>query len=123
MVEINEVYGLDYQMKSIDSRINSLIDNLGNNIANEQYRFRLHDTADLWNNGNKMSQGTVSKLINKVMSVNKRLYMCHINQNTNAINMIPVLIAGTPVEYFYIVDQDKARVYFIYITPNEVNAY
>lgn len=122
MVEINEVYGGDYQRQSLESKINTLVNNMANNIANEQYRFRLQDTTDLWN-ANRMKQFVIDRLIGRISSTNKNLYIANINANTDEINMIPVLIANSPVEYFYIIDQEKSRAYFLYITPEEVNTY
>ena len=123
MANISDAYGINYQQDSINSKNAGNVEMLANNIANGMYQFKLHDTSDLWNVNNKMKNNVISNLINKIQFVNNNLSVNHINQNTNKINMVPVLITGTPIEYFYIVDKSKARVFMIYITPTEVNCY
>lgn len=121
MSDLSEIYGTDYKSKAYQSKILSIINSIGTNLSNEHYRFTLNDINELFQS-ESMPNNVIDALITKVMK-NQALIMRHINKHTNDINMIPILIVNVPIEYFYVIDKNKARAYFIYITPTEVNAY
>lgn len=121
MTSISAVYGGDFQQSSLNAKNSSTIANLANNIANRQFNMRLHDTLDFWR-GNRIPSEYVKALLIQTMKINTKLYMEHIDPNSADINMFPVLIENSPVEYFYIIDNDTAKAYFIYITPKEINS-
>ncbi len=123
MADLSDVYGQNFQNEAQESRTNYILNNLANNISHRQFKFRLHDTNDLWDKSQNLNSELIGKLINKVKSLNKKMHLTHLDKNGNQINMLPELIIDTPVEYFLIIDGDFCRAYFIYITPNEVNSF
>ena len=122
MVEINEAYGRDFKESSIKGKMNMSIANIANNIANNEFKFRLSGTNDLWD-ASRMKPEVISQLTQRIADLNNKLYFRNINPSSKWINMIPVLIINSPVEYFIIIDQEKSRAFFIYIRPEEVNCY
>ena len=121
MASINDVYGKNYETKAYESKIISIINNIGRNLGNEHYRFSLNDINEIFQ-GESMPTNVINALLNKV-NKSDSIIIRHINKLSNEINMIPIFILNSPVEYFYIIDKKKKRAYFIYITPTEVNAY
>jgi len=123
MADLSDVYGQNFQVEAQQSRIDYILNNLSNNIAHRQFKFRLHDTNELWDRSQNLSMQTINALITKVKHINKKMHIIHLDKNSNQINMLPELVIDTPVEYFLIIDADFGRAYFIYITPTEVNSY
>jgi hypothetical protein len=123
MADLSDVYGQNYEDESRQSRLDYIINNLANNISHRQFKFRLHDNNELWDSSQNLKKKVIDSLINKVKNINKKLHVNHIDKNSEKINMLPELIVDTPIEYFYIIDAELGRAYFIYITPTEVNSY
>lgn len=123
MAELNDVYGVNYIDESKNSKNNYLLNIIVNNIAHRQFNFKLNDTDELWDTSNNLSQSSIKAIVHKVQSINKKMCLLHINKQSNKINMLPALIINTPVEYFWIIDGEFNRAYFIYITPYEVSAF
>ena len=123
MADLSDVYGQTFQNDSSQSRIDYIINNLANNIAHRQFKFRVHDTNELWNKAQDLQSQHIDLLISKVNNINKKIVMQHLDKQSGKLNMLPELIVDTPVEYFLIIDSDFGRAYFIYITPTEVNSY
>lgn len=123
MADLSDVYGQNFQSESSQMRLDHMINNIANNIAHRQFKFKLHDNNDLWAQSQNLKPEVINKLINKVKNVNKKMTPIHINKHSNQINLLPELIIDTPVEYFMIIDSEMNRAYYIYITPSEVNSY
>ncbi len=123
MADLSDVYGQNFQTEAQESRLNYILNNLCNNIAHRQFKFRLHDTNELWDRSQNLTPQSINTLVTKVKSLNKKMHMIHLDKNGPQVNMLPELVIDTPVEYFLIIDADYGRAYFIYITPTEVNSY
>lgn len=123
MADLSDVYGQNFQLEAQQSRVEYLLNNIANNIGHRQFKFRLNDTQELWNQLQNMNDPHITFLINKIKNINKKLYVIHLKKGTEQINMLPELIIDTPIEYFLIIDSEYGRAYFIYITPSEVNSY
>jgi hypothetical protein len=123
MADLSDVYGNNYQTEATQSRLDYIINNLCNNIAHRQFKFRLNDTIELWAGAQNLQKSLIDSLIKKVNNVNKKITMVHLNKNSPQINMLPELVIDSPVEYFLIIDAELNRAYFIYMTPFEVNSY
>ena len=123
MADLSDAYGQNFQNESQQSRIEYVLSNMASNIAHRQFKFRLHESNELWDQAGNIKSTYISTLIQKIVNINKKFYAIHLNKNSQQINMLPELIIDTPVEYLLIVDADYGRAYFIYITPQEVNSY
>lgn len=123
MAELSDVYGQNYQDDAKVSKNNHIINTVANNIGHRQFNFRLFDSDNLWEHQSNLSPKIINEIIEKVKNVNNKMYLVHIDKNSEAINMLPELIVDTPVEYFWIIDADNNRAYYIYITPYQVCAY
>jgi hypothetical protein len=123
MASLSDAYGADYQAESKMAKTRQILSNIANNLAHRQFNFRLVDTYDLWTQTQALPDETIRILAGKVIGINSHMNLFHIRKNTEEINMLPELIVGTPVEYFYIIDGEFHRAYFVYITPTEVGAY
>ena len=76
-----------------------------------------------WDANHRMLSQVSDTIIQKVKNINKQMCLLPIDQQSKAINMLPELIIDSPVEYFWMIDGEFNRAYFIYITPYEVGAY
>jgi len=123
MADLNDVYGQTYQNESKAAKINYIINNMANNIAHRQFNFRISDTRDLWDPDYNMNKQVMRTLVDKVKGINKMLYLVHIDKQSDGIGMLPELVIDSPVEYFWIIDGEMNRAYYIFITPYEVTAY
>jgi len=125
MTELSDVYGSDYASHSSKSRLEQTVNIIVNNFVNRQFKFRIHDTQDMWVGGsNDMKPDVIRFLISKVQQrSNGKMTISHIGKKTQSVNMLPELIVDAHVEYFMIIDPEYKRAYFVYITSNEVNAF
>ena len=123
MADLSDAYGQNFQNEAQQSRTEYIISNIANNLGHRQFKFRLHESNELWDSFGNIKFNYINTLIQKVTNVNKKFHITHLNKNSNDMNMLPELIIDTPVEYLMIVDADFGRAYFVYITPNEVNSY
>ena len=115
MTSLNEIYGNNYKETSAIHKCTKIAQTIGNNLANEHYRFRLSDINDIWNEY-RMKQEYLSIIMSKVSS-NKNLIIHLVDiSKENEKNALMYFIQG-PVEYFIIIDKKKSRSYIIYITP------
>jgi hypothetical protein len=123
MAELHDVYGSNYLDESKQSKCAYVLNIIANNLAHRQFNFRLSDSMDLWNSSNRVSPQNIETIIKKVKTINKQMCLLHLEKNSEKINMLPELIIDSPVEYFWIIDAQLHRAYFIYLTPYEVGAY
>jgi hypothetical protein len=123
MAEIDDVYGTNYQSECRELRNNHIIHFISNNIAHRNFNFNLFDCEHLWDSSGNLNMSIIDELIKKICIVNPKMHMFHINRHSNEINMLPELVINVPVEYFWIIDEEYSRIYFIYITTREVGAY
>ena len=123
MSELNEVYGNNYHQESHQSRVSHILNIITNNIAHRQFVYQLENCDYLWDN-NKLTNSTIQQLCNRVNDLNKELIVKHINiENPIQKKYLPYLIKNTPVEYFYIIDKEMKKCYFIFITPSQMGSY
>jgi len=123
MADLSDVYGATYQDDAKTAKNNYTINTIANNMAHRQFGFKLPDALDLWDSAYNLPPRTIAAIIQKVRGINKQIVLFHIDKKSRDINMLPELIIETPVEYFWIIDGEYHRAYFVYITPYEVNAY
>lgn len=126
MSSISQVYGSNFQQSAAAARIEHTTKLLSTNISHKQFTFR-NNNKDLFVKSNMVPQA-VSMLIEQVSRLNPKLTLVHINKLSEDVNMLPYHING-PVEYFAALDASnaaktgKAQAYFVYITPNLMEAY
>ena len=120
MSSVQEVYGQNYNIESCYQRLNYSAKILAANIAQLSFNVR-HDSEHMWQNNN-MKPDAIRLLIEKVHNINPMFQMDHINKTCQLVNMLPYLIDGA-VEYFRIVDKKRNRLYLLYITPENIEAF
>jgi len=123
MADLSDVYGTHYQAESATAKTNYIINTIANNVAHRQFNFKLTDSRDLWDHNYDMLHTMIDKLVNKVKAINHQMCLLYIDKQSDKINMLKELVVNSPVEYFWIIDGEFNRAYFIYITPYEVTAY
>lgn len=123
MSELEDVYGQNYLDESKQSKNNYVLNTIANNLAHRQFNFRLFDTGDTWDSNQMLPAQVINTIINKVKNINKQMCLFHLDKTSEQVNMLPELIVDSPVEYFWIIDGELHRAYFIYMTPHEVGAY
>jgi hypothetical protein len=123
MAELQDVYGTNYLDESKQCKSNHVINHIANNIANKQFNFRLFESDDIWDASHNLPPQVIETLIKKVRTINKQICLVYLDKKSDSINMLPELIIDSPVEYFWIIDGETHKAYFIYITPHEVGAY
>src|SRR5437016_2783248 len=102
MADLSDVYGQNFQNEARQSRVDFILNGMANNIGHRQFKFKLHDTKDLWDGSQNLTKTNINNLINRVTAVNKKLHMKHLDKNSPQINMLPELIIDIPIEYFLI---------------------
>jgi len=120
MASVQEVYGNNYNLEACYQRLNYSAKVLATNIAELNFKIR-HDSQYLWLNNN-MKPEAIKLIIDKVHNINSRFVMERIDKTSQMVNMFPYLIDGA-VEYFRIVDLQRYRIYLLYITPFNIEAY
>ena len=120
MADINEVYGNNFQEKSIGEKAAYAAKLFASNIVHKQFSFR-NDSASMWLQNNMKSEA-VATLIAQVKANNPLFRLVHVSKTSNKINGFPYLINGA-VEYFIVVELEKNQMYSIYITPQLMEAY
>lgn len=123
MAELNDIYGSNYQQESLLSKNNYVINTIANNIAHRQLSFRLFDTSDLWDISHKLPLHVINSIQQKINIINKNIRLYNIDKKSVRIKMFPYLVIDTPVEYFWIIDLEYQKSYFMYMTPREVAVY
>jgi hypothetical protein len=125
MASINEVYGDNFKAVAITDKAVYSAKLLSSNIAHKQFNFR-NETQEMWQ-GNNMKPDVIKVLTTHPTSLNANIRVVHIPKTSNDVNMFPFLING-PVEYFVVIDTEKAdkgqtQIYSIYITNMKMEAY
>lgn len=120
MAAVEEIYGSNYNLEACYQRLNYSAKVLAINIAEMNFKIR-HDSQHMWD-GNNMKPDAIHLLIDKVHNINQSFSIQNINKTDKLVNMFPYLINGA-VEYFRIVDLKRKRIYLIYITPSNIEAY
>jgi len=123
MADLQDVYGTNYLTDSKQCKNNHVVNHIVNNIANRHFNFRVFDSNDIWDLSHNISPQIIEIIINKIKGINKKMQLFYLDKTSEKINMLPTLIIDSPVEYFWIVDGELNRAYFIYITPCEVGAF
>jgi hypothetical protein len=123
MADLSDVYGTHYQDESVAAKTNYIINTIANNVAHRQFNFKLTDSRELWDHNYNMLPTMIDKLVTKVKAINHQMCLLYIDKQSEKINMLKELVVNSPVEYFWIIDGEFNRAYFIYITPYEVTAY
>ena len=120
MASINEVYGKNYEQEASDSRMSRSAGLVANNIAGLNLSDR-YDSSAMWE-GDNMKAEAIQIILRQVRAANDKFYIYHVNKTSKNINMFPYLLNG-PVEYFRVVDLERYRVYFIYVTPYNMEPF
>ena len=123
MSSLQEVFGDSYHQQAYQSRVDHILNIITNNIAHREFVYRLDGCDLLWSN-NCIDPTIIKKICDRVKSINPKLEVKHIDLNHPVQKKIlPFLLENTPVEYFYIIDQDMMKCYLIFITPSQIGAY
>ena len=123
MSSLQEAYGDNYHQESHQSRIDHILNVIVNNIAHREFVYTLDQCDLLWNNDH-LDSNIIQKICKKVNDINPQLKVNHIDINHyNQKKMLPYLLENTPVEYFYIIDEEMLKCHIIFITPSQIGVY
>lgn len=120
MASIGEVYGTDFQDRSVHDKAIYAAKLYASNIAHKQFSFN-NDGSAMWK-GYNMKPEIIEALVS---SIPPQFRLKHISKTSPDINMFPYLINGA-VEYFVLIDMSapgKVQLYSIYITPTKMEAF
>jgi hypothetical protein len=121
MASVQEVYGRDYAGEALLGRIKYSANALSQNIAQLQFNMR-HESDTLWK-GNNMLKEAVGLIKTQVFNLAPHLKIDQIDKTqTEQTKMLPYLIDGA-VEYFRILDYKRKKIYLIYVTPFNMEAF
>jgi len=123
MASIGEVYGTDFQDRSVHDKAIYAAKLFATNIAHKQFSFN-NDGSAMWK-GYNMKPEIIEALLGSIPAINPQLRLTHISKTSPDINMFPYLINGA-VEYFVLIDMStssKVQLYSIYITPTKMEAF
>ena len=123
MSSLNEVFGDDYHQKAHQGRVDHVLNIIINNLANREFVYRLDGCDMLWSN-DRLESDAVRQICERVNSLNPKLTVRHIDiRNPHQRKILPFFLENTPVEYFYIIDEEMSRCYLIFVTPSQIGAY
>ena len=124
MSNLKEVYGSNYQQQVQESKVDHLINIIGNNFAHREFIFHLDGCNILWDSNNHLLPEACQKLIKRVCEINPKLEVNRIDLNNSYHRkLIPYFIKDTPVEYFYLIDREYNRCYLPFITPVQTGIF
>lgn len=123
MADLSDVYGNNFHSESYKSRVQYILNNIAKNFCHRNFKFRMANSHEIWQEGKTLPKESIDYLIRKIKMGNPKMDIKHIDKNSDKINMLPLLIVDTPVEYFLIIDGEYNRAYTTYITPGEAGAF
>lgn len=122
MADINFVYGDNYQKESKIGRLMFVCNNIAKNLANRNYTFKIPDGYLLFDNDGKIIQDAIDTIINKIIAINKNMYVKHLHKNKSEINIVRDFVINIPVEYLLILDKENKCYQIIIITQSDIYA-
>jgi hypothetical protein len=120
MSTINEVYGSDFTQEAFAARVSHITDLISSNFANLNFKLR-HDFSSVFRTGG-MDPREINQIIARTNALNPDILVTHINKETEDIKMIPYFIT-IPVEYFRIIDLLRQKIYLVYVSTQNMEAY
>lgn len=120
MADISETYGSGYHHEAQNSRVNHALKAIATNVANKNFDMRF-DSSDIWRQ-NYIKPEASKQLVQKIEEINPDFAVSVLNKNSDDINMLPYTLAGS-VEYLRIIDIKNRKMYFMYITPENMEPF
>ena len=118
LAPIAELYGADYQEQDGAARLQRLCDIVATNLAGLNFQMR-YDFGALFCNG-QIRSDAIARVLEKITVINPK--MRGETVQGAAMRMLPYLLT-TPVWYLRLVDCDRRKVYLVYVTPENMEAY
>lgn len=120
MATIDEVYGQGFSQQAFKSRVSHITDLIASNFANLNFKLR-HDYSPLFRRGG-MDPAEIQQIVDKTKILNPNIIVLPITKNTAEMKMLPYLLT-IPAEYFRIVDIDRQKIYLVYVSTENMEAY
>ena len=120
MATINEVYGQDYSQQAFVSRVRHITDLIASNFANLNFKLR-HDYSPLFRRIG-MDPAEIQQIVEKTAALNPNVIVLPIQKNTEEMKMLPYLLT-IPAEYFRILDIQSQKIYLVYVSTENMEAY
>jgi len=118
MASLKNVYGDNFNEISLKTNVDSIINLFSSNIAHKEFKYTIN-TCSLWKD-NDLNPNVINGLIDRVVKLNPKMRLTHINKYTKYVNIFPILISNK-VEYFILTDLNSRNAYHIYITPEKMD--
>ena len=125
MALLNEAYGENYKNETEKMNLDRALNVIINNISHREFVKTLDDCSFIWNyRTNNIDSNVIDIICSRVNTINSYLIIKHINiLDPIQKKILPFLLEDTLVEYFYIIDKEMKRYYFIFITPTQIGVY
>ena len=120
MADISETYGSTFHQDAQSSRVNHALKVIASNVANKNFDNRF-DSSAMWRQ-NYIQPQAAQSLVQKIEEINTDFAVSFLNKNTDDINMLPWTLTGA-VEYLRIIDIKESKMYFMYITPDNMEPF
>jgi len=118
---INEVYGDHFRQEAFAARVNHITDLISANFSNLNFQLR-HDYSPLFRRGG-MDPAQIEQIAQRTMTLNKNLLVLPIDKRNPAeASMLPYLLT-IPAEYFRIIDMEHHKIYLVYVSTQDMEAY
>ena len=120
MATINEVYGNDFRQEAFSARVGHITDLIAGNFANLTFSLR-HDYSPVFRSTG-MAQREIDEIVAKAWALNQDILVLPIRKGTAETTMLPYLL-NVPAEYFRVVDMPKQKIYLVYVSVDNMEAY
>ena len=118
---INEVYGDNFRQEAFSARVNHITDLISSNFANLNFQLR-HDYSPLFRRGG-MDPAQIEQIVQRTMILNNNLVVLPIDKKRpEETAMLPYLLT-IPAEYFRILDLERQKIYLVYVSTENMEAY
>lgn len=116
---ISELYGVDYHDDAVKKRVDKVCDVIASNISSLNFVVR-YDFSPIFHKGNVDGE-ILDSIVSKIKKLNKNLLVQPLT-SVQERQMLPYLLKIQAV-YFRIFDLERKRIYLVYISPENMEAY
>ena len=120
MATIDEVYGDNFSQEAFSSRVRHICDLISSNFANLNFQLR-HEYGPIFRQGG-MDPKEIQQIIEKTQLLNPEIIVQHLRKGTDELKMLPYMLT-IPAEYFRIVDISRQKIYLVYVSTQNMEAY
>jgi|SRR3990172_7400099 len=120
MATIDDVYGTNFNQEAFAGRVNHIVDLIASNFANLSFQLR-HNYSPVFRRGG-MDPKEIAQIVAKTQTLNPNLIVTPIDKNSEQVRMLPYLLT-IPAEYFRVTDISRQKIYLVYVSTENMEAY